>query len=163
MLLDQLVRLVKDNAGEGIIRNPVIPDKQNLPAIETVANSILDTLKSLATGGMDQLFNLFNKPDPPAVHQVTEMASSSASQNLMQRFGISAPQAQDIVGKVIPDVMGKLIHKTNDPQDPSFDLQSIAQAVGVKAPDMPTPPSATGVPNKTVPTASKGVQIDKKE
>jgi hypothetical protein len=28
---------------------------------------------------------------------------------------------------------------------------------------MPTPPSATGVPNKTVPTASKGVQIDKKE
>ena len=44
-MFDQLLKLVKENAGEAIINNPAIPNQQNDAAINTAATGIMDQLK----------------------------------------------------------------------------------------------------------------------
>jgi hypothetical protein len=46
-------------------------------------------------------------------------------QNLVQKFGLDQGKASQIASSLIPIVLQKLVHKTNDPNDKSFDLQDI--------------------------------------
>lgn len=44
---------------------------------------------------------------------------------MIRKFGLDHGKASEIAGGLIPTVLSKFIHKTNDPTDKSFDLQSI--------------------------------------
>ncbi len=44
-MLDQLILLVKEHAGEAIINNPAIPNEKNEAAISETAGGIFDVLK----------------------------------------------------------------------------------------------------------------------
>ena len=46
-MLDQLISLVKEYAGDAIITNPAIPNDRNDEAVGLASNSILDGLKML--------------------------------------------------------------------------------------------------------------------
>jgi len=43
----------------------------------------------------------------------------------MQKFGLDQGKAMGIASSLIPVVLQKLVHKTNDPNDGSFDLKNI--------------------------------------
>ena len=59
-MLDNLLNLVKEHAGNAIINNPVIPNEKNDEAISTATNGIMDTLKSqISAGGLDSITSLF--------------------------------------------------------------------------------------------------------
>ncbi|HRH66811.1 MAG TPA: DUF937 domain-containing protein [Bacteroidia bacterium] len=132
-MLDNLIKLVKDNAGEAIINNPAIPNDKKDAVIEAASHGIMDQLKSVVTGGGTQnimeLFKGGNTSANPMVGQI----SNSVAQSLMSKFGIESSQAGSIVKSLVPGVLSQLVNKTNDPNDKSFDLQGILSSLGGKS------------------------------
>jgi hypothetical protein len=126
-MLENLLELIKQNAGSAIINNPAIPDEHNDAAISEAGSSIVDGLKKMISQGNTQdVVNLFN-------HQGGDIASTPAArqlsggfiQNLMDKFGLDHGAASGIASNLIPQVLQKLVHKTNDPNDSSFDIKGI--------------------------------------
>lgn len=135
-MIDQLINLVKEHAGDSIIKNPAIPDEHNETAIKTAAGGIMDQLKNLsADGKMDSITDIF-KGGNVSTNPVTTKISSNVASQLVSKFGISQDQATSIVKSLIPIVMSSLVKKTNDPGDKSFNLQGILGSLaGGKAGD----------------------------
>lgn len=128
-MLENLLQLVKDNAGEAIINNPAIPNEHNDAACETVAGSIFDSLKNYAgEGGLSSITNLF-QGGMGENHSLLSGISGNVIGNLMSKFNLSADTAGGLVKALVPNVMNNLINKTNDPDDDSFDLQGIVSSL----------------------------------
>jgi hypothetical protein len=124
-MLEELIKLVKENAGDAIVKNPAIPNEHNEAAIQTAAGGIMNQLKSLITNGnlekLKEIFSQGNISGSPVVSNI----SKNVSGDLMSKFGINHEQANNITKDLIPNVMGQLVKKTNDPTDKTFDLQAI--------------------------------------
>lgn len=124
-MLENLINLVKEQAGDTIISNPAIPNERNDEAIETASHSIAGSLQQMISSGnvtdVMQLFNGHSATDAPAVQNI----SGDLTRNFMEKFGLNQQAAGSITSGILPGILGKLIHKTNDPSDNSFDLQSI--------------------------------------
>lgn len=125
-MLEQLLQLVKENAGDAIINNPAIPNENNDAAMETAANSLFDNLKGVASGGnLDGILNLFNQGGDVSSNPLVNNLSSGVAGDLMKKFGLDPAAAGGIVQNLLPVVLNKLVNKTNDPNDSSIDLQGI--------------------------------------
>jgi len=123
-MLENLIQLVKENAGEAIINNPAIPNEKNDAAVETAASSIFDQLKGqIGSGGIESITNLFQGGG--VSQEMLSNLSAGTAGDLMKKFGLDSNAAGGIVQKLIPVVMDKFVKKTNDPNDKSFDLQGI--------------------------------------
>lgn len=132
-MLDQLVKLVEQNAGDAIVNNQAIPNQFNNAAIQEVAGSIFNTLQGqVSQGNMQQVISMFQSgasqnalANNPMVNQMI----SSVAANFASKFGISSSQAQSIVSSLLPAVMNQFIAKTNDPKDNSFDLTNMVKTM----------------------------------
>ena len=125
-MLENLLKLVKENAGDAIINNPAIPDQHNDAACETAANSIFSGLQGLIkSGGLNSVKDLLQNGSNVASHPAMSSLSSGVAGDLMAKFGLDKGTASNIVNKLLPTVMSKLVNKTNDPNDKSFDLEGI--------------------------------------
>ena len=126
-MLENLLDLIKQNAGDAIVNNPAIPNEHNEAAIAEAGSSITDGLKKMiADGNVSDVAALFNHQggdiaNTPAAQQI----SGGFVQNLMGKFGLGEGAASGIAASLIPMVLQKLVHKTNDPNDSSFNIQSI--------------------------------------
>jgi hypothetical protein len=126
-MLDQLVKLVQQNAGDAIVKNPAIPDSQNNAAIQDVASNIFSGLQSQAQGGnVSQLMGMFQgggsslTNNPVVAGIISKVAGSLAS-----KFGVAPQTAQQIASTLLPKVMNQFVSKTNDPNDRDFDMQDM--------------------------------------
>lgn len=130
-MLDQLVKLVEQNAGSAIINNKAIPDQHNSAAIQTVAEQIFNGLKNQASqGNLQQIAGLFqggksNFSSNPIVSQLI----SSVAGSVASKFGVSPQAAQSMASSLLPTVMSQFVKKTNDPNDKSFDLTNVMRSV----------------------------------
>lgn len=126
-MLDNLQNLVRQHAGDAIINNPAIPNERNEEVVADASSSILSGLKSAAaSGNTDSITNLFNGGSQAASSSpVTQNIQSGFIQNLISKFGLDHANASQIAAGLIPMVMQKFVHKTNDPGDNSFDLKSV--------------------------------------
>ena len=126
-MLENLLDLIKQNAGTAIIENPAIPNEHNDAAVSMAGSSIMDGLKNMiASGNTQDVVSLFNNQggnvaNTPAVQQI----SGGFIQNLMGKFGLGEGAASGIAASLIPMVLQKLVTKTNDANDSSFDIQGI--------------------------------------
>jgi len=127
-MLDQLIKLVEQNAGDAIVQNKAVPDEYNSAAIQDVAEQIFGGLKGqVSQGNMQQVAAMFSSgnssagTDNPMVSQIV----SSITANLATKFGVSPQIAQSIASGLIPQVMNQFVNKTNNPDDPDFDLQDM--------------------------------------
>ncbi len=131
-MLEQLMKLVQQHAGESIVNNPNVPNEHNQAAIETATNGIFSGLQEQISGGnVANLLQMFQNGGGQGIQNngvVSGIAGNVANQ-LMQKFGISNGVAQGIVSSLIPTVMNSLVSKTNNPNDSSFDLQGIVQSL----------------------------------
>jgi hypothetical protein len=130
-MLDQLINLVKENAGDAIINNPAIPNQFNESAIGDVASQIMGGLQSHATGGnLQSIVSLFQNGGASglASNPMVSGIVSSVAQSLASKFGVSGQAAQGIASSLLPTVMNQFINKTNDPNDNSFDLSSVLRS-----------------------------------
>ncbi len=126
-MLDNLLNLVKQQAGSSILNNPEVPNEKNEAAVEAAGQGITGGLQQLLSqGGIKDVMSLFSGNQEinsanPAVQQV----SGNVIQNLMDKIGLNQQQASSVAGGLVPDVLKNLVNKTNDPGDNSFDIQGI--------------------------------------
>lgn len=124
-MLEQLINLVKEHAGNAIINNNDVPNEKNEAVINTTAGGIMDHLKNLmANGGIDNITDLL-KGGTSAGGNVVSGMSSSIAKTISEKFGIDQSKAENIMAGLIPVVMNSLSKKTNDPNDSSFNLPDI--------------------------------------
>jgi hypothetical protein len=129
-MLDQLIKLVEQNAGNAIVQNKAIPDQHNQAAIKTVAEQIFNGLKSQASAGnVQQIASMFQGGKAPANNPVVNQLIASAAGAVAKKFGVSQQAAESMAKTLLPTVMNQLVQKTNDPKDNSFDLGGIMKSV----------------------------------
>ena len=129
-MLDQLIKLVEQNAGKDIVQNKAIPDQYNQAAIKTVAEQIFNGLKSQASAGnVQQIAGMFQGGKASASNPVVNQLIASAAGAVAKKFGISQQAAESMAKNLLPTVMNQLVQKTNDPKDNSFDLGGVMKSV----------------------------------
>jgi hypothetical protein len=130
-MFDQLLDLVKQNAGSAIINNPAIPNERNDDAVNTTGQSIMNSLSNQAgSGNMNQLLEMFQSGNTQQSNPVVNNVTKNVAGDLAQKFNLNSSQASGIAEQLIPVVMNQLVSKTNNPQDSSFTMDGIMKAVG---------------------------------
>jgi hypothetical protein len=124
-MFDKLLNLVKENAGDAIINNPAVPNERNNDVIQEATKSLFKSLQGTAKKDGSQISDLFRQEGTATTHPVTQQVSNNVAGDLMKKFGLDKGAANGIVAMLIPVVMSKLVHKTNDPNDKSFGFDDI--------------------------------------
>ncbi|MBS1916264.1 MAG: hypothetical protein JST87_08295 [Bacteroidetes bacterium] len=126
-MLENLIDLIKQHAGNAIINNPAIPNSQNDAAVSEAGNSIIDSLKNMISqgSGHDVLSLLQGQGGNIASNPAVQNITGNFVQSLMNKFGLDQNAANGVAGSLIPNVIQSLVHKTNDPTDNSFNLEGI--------------------------------------
>jgi uncharacterized protein YidB (DUF937 family) len=128
-MLDNLLALVKEHAGDAIVNNTAVPNEKNDAAIESTTHSIVDVLKNqLTSGNASALTDLFQNGN--GSNAVLNTIGGEVAKNLSAKLGIDQGAASGIAASLIPQVMNSLVKKTNDPNDSSFDLQGVIGSLG---------------------------------
>jgi hypothetical protein len=130
-MVENLNSLVKQNADAAIINNSAIPNERNEEAVQEASTAIEESLKTSLTGGkVNEVANLFNGTgENVTANAVTQQATNNFTSRLQSRFGLNVEQSANIANNLIPTVLKKLVQKTADPNDKSFDLQKIFNEV----------------------------------
>lgn len=131
-MFDNLLNLVKEHAGDAIINNPAIPNEKNDDAISHSTTSMMNTLKQQAASGkLDGIMDMFKQSGgASAGNPVMSAMNNNMVSDLMGKFGIDKNQAGQIASTIIPQVMNKVVSKTNDPNDSSFTMDGIMSSIG---------------------------------
>jgi hypothetical protein len=130
-MLENLINLIRENAGDAIINNPAIPNERNDEAVQEAGGSIIDTLKgALAGGNSGGLMDMFTNGRADNDNPLVQQASGNLVERLAAKFGINPQQAAGIAASLIPMVMNKFARRTADPNDNGFDLQDILGKLG---------------------------------
>jgi uncharacterized protein YidB (DUF937 family) len=125
-MIDQLINLVREKAGEAIISNPAIPNEKNENAIKETSNSIAGSLKNMISGGqIADVLKMFSGKQDASGSPAANKISSDVINDLQEKFGLDHDSAKGIANRLVPDVMNDLVKKTNNPGDKSFDIQGI--------------------------------------
>lgn len=130
-MLEQLIKLVQQNADDAIVKNPSVPNEFNNAAIQDVATQIFNGLKGQAgKGNVQDIVGMFqgNRSSVEG-SPVTGQIISSITGNLASKFGVSPQAAAGIANSLIPLVMKQFVNKTSDPNDNDFDLQDVIKSV----------------------------------
>lgn len=129
-MLEQLLDLVKSHAGNAIINNQNIPNEKNNEAIGLASNSILSGIQqAIAGGNIKDVLSMFGGQHDLQQNPVAQNIQSGFLENLKNQLGLDQNQAAGAASGLIPGVLQKLVHKTNDPADKQFDIQSLFNQV----------------------------------
>lgn len=128
-MLDQLISLVKEHAGDAIINNAAIPNEKNDAAISETAGGIMKALQDQMKGGsLESITGLFQGGSNNSA--VVTKISAVVQEQLAGKFNLDSAQAGTIVQQMIPVVMTSLVSRTNDPNDNSFKMDDILSSIG---------------------------------
>ncbi|MEJ7821893.1 MAG: hypothetical protein WKF85_06200 [Chitinophagaceae bacterium] len=133
-MLKELFDLVKGNAKESVIDNPDIPNEQNDAVVAEATNTVASGLRNVvAGGGVQSLLSLFgaggsNKKGLLS-NPIVSMMMGHFAGKLMNKFGLNNSQANNLSGSLIPNILGSLINKTNDPNDSGFSLEKLLGSI----------------------------------
>jgi hypothetical protein len=125
-MLQNLLELVKENAQEAIIKNDALPNQYNDEAVKEASTTIQNVLGgAVQNGNLQDVLGLFtdkkNIANNPLVGNIVNQLSGS----LGSKFGVDPSNAANIATTLIPQVLNMLQSKTNDPNDPSFDINDL--------------------------------------
>ncbi len=124
-MLDNLMDMVRKYTGSAVNSNPAIPNEKNEAVTEQAGNSIMDTLKNaLSSGRISDVLGFFKQGGTDS-HAIVNEATGNYAQDLQDKLGLDATQAQEVAGKVVPQTMNEMAAKTADPNDKSFNIQDI--------------------------------------
>lgn len=136
-MLDQLIGLVKQFAGDAIVNNPEIPNEKNEEAMAEASSTVVNGLQNvLSGGGLQNIINLFasggNKGGGASgllQNPIVNMMVGYFTKKLMSKVGVNSSAASNVAASLIPNVLNSLISKTQDPNDNSIDLNSIIRSL----------------------------------
>jgi hypothetical protein len=153
-MIEQLFQLVQQESQTEIINNPAIPNEHNNQAVGLATSSIFKGLQgALANGGLKDVIGMFGgQASTDTNNPMVGGIVNNLVEGLMNKFGIDSPMAKSIAASLIPSIMGKLVHRTNDPSDTGFDINNIigaltggnASSAGVQIPNGQNVPASGG-------------------
>jgi hypothetical protein len=133
-MLDQLVKLVQQNADDSIVKNQAVPNQFNNAAVQDVAAQIMNGLQGQASqGNVEQIAGMFKGGESLTNNPMVSQIVSSITGSLASKFGVSPQAAAGIANSLIPSVLNQFVNKTNDPNDNDFDLQDILKNITGKS------------------------------
>lgn len=131
-MLENLFNLIKEQGVSDIINNPVIPNEKNDAVIGDATQSVAEGFQGvLAGGGLQSVLSLLggnqNAGSGSSLlnNPIVSNIISNFTNKLTSNHGIAGDQASGIAKNLIPGVISSLISKTNNPNDSSFDINSI--------------------------------------
>lgn len=131
-MLENLFNLIKEQGVNDVINNPVIPNEKNDAVIGDATASVAESFQGvLAGGGLQNVLSLFggnqNSGSASSLlnNPIVGNIITSFKNKLTTNHGIAGDQASGIANNLIPGVISSLINKTNNPNDSSFDINSI--------------------------------------
>lgn len=131
-MLENLFNLIKEQGLNDVINNPVIPNEKNDAVIGDATASVAESFQRvLAGGGLQNVLSLFggnqNSGSASSLlnNPIVGNIITSFKNKLTANHGIAGDQASGIANNLIPGVISSLINKTNNPNDSSFDINSI--------------------------------------
>ena len=131
-MLENLFNLIKEQGVNDVINNPVIPNEKNDAVIGDATSSVAESFQGvLAGGGLQRILSLFggNANTGPGSsllnNPIVGNIITNFTNKLTANHGIAGTQASNIANNLIPGVISSLINKTNNPNDPSFDINGI--------------------------------------
>lgn len=126
-MLENLLNLVKEYSGDAIVNNPAIPNERNEEVIAEATQSIQGGFQNLiAEGKLNDVLKLFSGRGEVSPHNnITQQLAGGFIQNLISKFGMDQQSANGVAASLIPIILSKLISKTNDSSDNSFNIQSL--------------------------------------
>ena len=132
-MLKELFELVKGQANETVINNPDVPNEQNDEVVAEATNTVASGLRNIvAGGGVQSLLGLFsgsNDKKSLLSNPIVSMMMGHFAGKLMNKFNMNNTQANNLSGSLIPNVLGSLISKTNDPNDQGFSLEKLLGSI----------------------------------
>jgi hypothetical protein len=110
-MLEQLIKLVEQNATEVIFLNPAVPHQYKGAAVMEVANQIFGGLQpQIERGNLVGLATMLKDYDASAISDPTlRKIMGSVSSNLTSKFGVSAPASVRISSSLLPCVLSKFV------------------------------------------------------
>lgn len=127
-MLENLKQLIQENAQNAILQNNEVPNDQNEAAVDAASGSIMDALKEqLSSGNLNGLVDIFKGGDVQN-NPVVQQAASSFTDKL-ESMGVNVESAKNIAASFIPEVIGKFVNKTNDPNDSAFSLSDVITSI----------------------------------
>jgi hypothetical protein len=132
VMIDKIIALVQQNAGDAVMNNPAIPAQFKSEAVQEAGKEIFSGLQSsVSNGNFQGLTSLFegNAGNIASNPIVTNIISSVAGK-FATKFGISPQIAQQVATNLIPKVISQFVSKTNNPNDKDFDMQDILKNIG---------------------------------
>jgi hypothetical protein len=131
-MFEQLTQLVKQFGGEAVVNNSAVPNEHNEAILDNASNSILDSLKNIASqgNGAELIGSLFQgntaiDASNPVVQKISEQLTSS----LGAKFGLSSEAASSVSESLIPNVLGSLVGTAKDPANPGFQISDVIGAL----------------------------------
>ena len=95
------------------------------------SDSILSGLKEMATSGnVNDLAGLLKGGSVDSSNPVVQQLTEQLSGKLGQKFGLSSDAAAGVAGGMIPKVLGSLIGKAQDPNQPGVNVSDIVNSIG---------------------------------
>lgn len=134
-MLQELFNLVKGSAQETVINNPELPNEQNNEVVAEATNTVASGLRNIvAGGGLQNLLSMFGGGGQQSGksllnNPIVNMMVGHFSEKLMSKYKMGGAQASNISNSLIPDVIGNLINKTNDPGNSSFSLENLLNSI----------------------------------
>ncbi len=133
-MIDQLIKLVQQNAGDAIIKNQAVPLQFKNEAVQEAGQQIFNGLQSqVKQGNLQGLMGLLkggNNVSSLASHPIVTQIISSIAGKFASKFGIPQHTAQQIASGLVPKVISQFVSRTNDPNDKDFDLQDVVRNLG---------------------------------
>ena len=133
-MLKELFDLVRGHATDAVINNPDVPNEHNDDVVAEATNTVASGLRNVvAGGGVQSLLSLFGSgsTDKKSLlsNPIVSMMMGHFAGKLMNKFNMNNTQANNLSGSLIPNVLGSLISKTNDPGNSGFSLEKLLGSI----------------------------------
>ena len=133
-MLKELVDLVRNSAQKSVFDNNDVPNDRNNEVVAEATNTVASGLRNVvAGGGLESLLSMFSGRQSGGGglmnNPIVAMMVGHLTEKLITKQGLGSREASNVAGSLIPDVLGNLVNRTNDPGDQSFSLESLLGSI----------------------------------
>ena len=131
-MLEELFNLVKGVASQ----NQTVPSSQKNDIAAEATNTIASGMRNMvAGGGLESLVSMFSNGGQQKQgngllsNPIVSMMVGHFTEKLMSKFNLNSHDASNVASSMIPDVIGNLVNKSNDPNNSSFSLEGLLNSI----------------------------------
>jgi len=132
-MLEQLLKVVQEQAQSAIVNNQNIPNEHNSAVTNEVMSAIQNGLSgAIQNGNLSDVMSLFSQggnQQQISSNPIVNMISQNLISTLGQKFGINPQTAQSLVASILPSVLSKFSQQTADPNNSSIDMNTVISSL----------------------------------